>query len=97
MENIKVFERLVKSLPEDHQMRLPEKIRQVVNRSEHTDFLKAIVLGAYLSLEYEISLRGYIEGDLLFKPEEISRLDGTHATAIRNDHTDKMIIGVDDE
>ena len=92
MDNIKTFEKLAKGLPVDQQMRLPEKIRQVSNRQEHTDFLKAICLGTYLSLNDEVSLTGYIGGDLLIRPEEISKLDGSHCTQIKNCHNDKFIV-----
>jgi len=87
MENIKEFRNLVKSLPEGQQVRLPEKIREICNRSEHTNFLKAIVLGAYLDLHEEISLLGYVH-----VPEEISA-DKQYCTTIRDDATGKMIIG----
>ena len=95
MENIKVFERIVKDLPEDHQVRLPEKIRWITNKREHTEFLKAIVLGAYLVLENEITITGYKDGDLLLPEFEAPyRMpDGHTATAIKNDHTGKMIVG----
>ena len=59
MNNIKTFEKLVSGLPRTHSM-LPEKIRKIVNeRGEYTDYAKALLLGAYLVLNNEISFAGY--------------------------------------
>jgi hypothetical protein len=90
MSNIAEFRKLVKSLPEGQRARLPEKIREVCNRTEHTDFIKAIVLGAYLDITYEISLTGYVT-DL---PETVSS-DKQYCTAIKDETTGKMIVGID--
>jgi len=57
------FKKLIKGLPDEQQKRLPEKIRMFVNRREHREFLECIALGAYLSLEDKISLRGYLDVD----------------------------------
>ena len=90
-KNIEVFRKLVKSLPEGQQARLPEKIRDICNnRMEHTEYLKAIVLGVYLDLESEISLTGYVH-----VPEEISK-DKQYSTAIRDERTGKMLVGNDE-
>jgi len=89
--NMKEFRKIVKSLPEGQQARLPEKIRDICNnRREHTEFLKAIVMGVYLDLNGEISLTGYVSG----LPESISA-DGQYSTAIRDNNTDTMIVGED--
>lgn len=89
--NMKEFRKLVKSLPAGQRARLPEKIRQICNRTEHTDLLKAIALGAYLDMTDEITLLGYVT-DL---PEDISP-DRQYCTTIRDNTTDVMIIGEDD-
>ena len=92
MDNLKEFKKLVKSLPEGQQSRLPEKIREICNsRTEHTEFLKAVVLGVYLDLTDEISLLGYVH-----VPVEISK-DQQYCTTIRDNHTDKMIVGLSDK
>lgn len=90
MENIKEFRKLVKSLPEGQAARLPEKIREICNRTEHNDFLKAIVLGAYLDLVDEISLTGYVH-----VPEDISA-DKQYCTAIKDEVAGKMLVGKDE-
>ena len=90
MSNINEFKKLVKSLPQGHQTRLAEKIRGVCNRDEHTEFLKAIALGAYLSLSDEISLLGYVT-----VPDDISR-DKTYCTAIKDEVHNSMIVGNDE-
>lgn len=90
MSNITEFRKLVKSLPERQQARLPEKIREICNRTEHTEYLKAIAMGAYLSLTDEISLGGYVS-----VPEDISK-DKQYCTSIRDETQDKMLVGKDE-
>lgn len=87
MENIKEFRKLVKSLPPGQRARLPEKIRELCNRYEHGDYLKAILIGAYLDLDHEISLMGYVR-----VPTDVSP-DGQYCTAILDEKEGKMIIG----
>jgi cytochrome b len=87
-KNIVEFKKLVKSLPEGQQTRLPEKIREICNRTEHHEYLKAVALGAYLNLVDEISLTGYMTE----LPEEVSK-DHQYCTAIRDETTSTMIVG----
>ena len=86
------FKRLMKELPEEQQKRLPEKIRTLVNRHEHREFLECIALGAYLCLEDKISLTGYLDvgsnlaRDLIFMREfdlerELNELKSRHDEA----------------
>jgi len=83
MDNLKMFEKLVKGLPDYQQKNIPEKIRLLCNsRSEHTVMAKAILLGTYLVLNDEITLTGYIDNGTTDHP----------CSKIRNDHTGKMII-----
>ena len=81
MDNIKVFEKLVKDLSPVTQKELPEKIRGMVNTPIYREYLESILLGAYLELNDEISLAGYKKND---KDE--------WCTQIKNNHTDKFII-----
>lgn len=87
--NMKKFRELIKSLPEGQRARLPEKIRELTNRLEHTNYLEAIVLGVVLELDNEISLTGYMH-----VPADIS-LDEQYCTAIKDCNTEKMIVGED--
>lgn len=89
MSNMAEFKKLVKSLPVGQQARLPEKIREICNRTEHTEYLKAIALGAYLCLTDEITLKGYVD-----VPEDISK-DKQYCTSIKDETNDKMIVGKD--
>ena len=91
LELLKEFKKLVKKLPGGQKSRLPEKIRVVVNRPEHSDYIKAICIGAVLDMEYDISLSGYVD-----VPEDISQ-DKQYCTTIKDEQSGKMIIGTNDE
>jgi hypothetical protein len=45
------LKKLIANLPKEQVSRLPQKIVDLVNRPEHTEYLKAILLGALLVLE----------------------------------------------
>jgi len=90
MDAMKEFKKLVKSLPEGQRARLPEKIRGVCNRPEHSDLLKAIALGTYLNLSDEISLTGYVGVS-----DDISS-DEQYCTAVKDEKSGDMIIGKDE-
>jgi hypothetical protein len=84
--NLHTFMKLVKGLPDEQQKRLPEKIREIVNRREHKILVEAIALGAYLVLEEKLDLSGYVEdsGIGIYADQNQKSPDGNIATQLRD-------------
>jgi hypothetical protein len=55
-KNVEEFRRLYSNLPEYQQKSALTKLVDLANRSEHENFLKCILLGAYLILDQKISV-----------------------------------------
>lgn len=79
----KEFLRLAKEC-QSHNEFIPEKIREIVNRGEYTEYLELLILGGYLLLNNEISLQEYVADE--------SKRDKCRATAINDCDTDERII-----
>jgi hypothetical protein len=79
----KEFLRLAKNC-QSHNEFIPEKIRELINRPEYTEYLELLILGGYLALNHEIKLDGYATDN--------SKPDKCRATQVIDCMTDERII-----